>query len=120
MCTVRGDSRTLSAVLADEKSHFYMYFEIMKTLADNTVCVLSGRFPDTVRSASDVSHFYMYFEVMNHNIAHCTVRRDSRTHSAVLAGELSHFHMYFEIVKRLAHNTVCVLSGEIPGHCQQC
>jgi hypothetical protein len=39
--------------------------------------------------------------------------------SAVLAGEISHFHMYFEIVKRLADNTVCVLSGEIPGHFQQ-
>jgi hypothetical protein len=45
MGTFRGDSRTLPTVLADEKSHFYMYLEIMKTLADNTVYVLSGEVP---------------------------------------------------------------------------
>jgi hypothetical protein len=39
------NSRTLPTVLADEKSHFYMYLEIIKTLADNTVCVLSGELP---------------------------------------------------------------------------
>jgi hypothetical protein len=37
MYTFRGCSRTISAVLASETSHFYMYFKIMKPLVYNSV-----------------------------------------------------------------------------------
>jgi hypothetical protein len=45
MCTFRGASRTLSAVLAGEISHFYMYFEVMKTFVHNIEWVHSLEVP---------------------------------------------------------------------------
>jgi hypothetical protein len=66
MCTFRGGSRTLSAGLTGEISHFYMYLEIMKRLADNIVCVHSGELPRHYQPvlAGEISHFYMYLEIM--------------------------------------------------------
>jgi hypothetical protein len=81
MCTVRGDSRTLSAVLADEISHFYMYFEVMKTLVHNIAWVHSGDDSRTLSAvlAGEISHFYVYFEMMK-RLAHNPV--------CVLSGEI--------------------------------
>jgi hypothetical protein len=74
MCTFRGDSRTLPTVLADEKSHFYMYLEVMKTLVHNIACVSFRELPGHCLAvlADEQSHFYMYFEIMK-TLAHNTV-----------------------------------------------
>jgi hypothetical protein len=103
MCTFRGDSRTLSAVLARRNIAF---LHVLRNNEKTLLCTFSLILCST-------SVFLHVLQIMVHIIE----IRGLDTFSSSSHRNIAFLHV-LQIMKRLAYNTVCIHSGELPGHCQ--